>query len=75
MRIIERKLPVNGSIVYVVQDEGWSGASAYQNSLLGQGQVYGKRYQDIKSFGTLEEAKAFSFQYVNNLQPGERIVG
>lgn len=74
MRIIERKLPVNGSLVYVVQDESWSGAAAYQNSLLGQGQVYGKRYQDIKSFGTLEEAKAFAFQYVNNLQPGERIV-
>ena len=75
MRIIERKLAVNNSIVYVVQDDSWNGAAAYQNTLLGQGQVYGKRYQDIKSFGTLEAAKEFAFQYQNSLQPGERIVG
>lgn len=75
MRIIERKLPANGSIVYVVQEEGWSGDNTYQNILLGEGNIYGKRYHDIKSFGTLEAAKDFAFQYQNSLQPGERIVG
>ena len=75
MRIIERKLAVNNSIVYVVQDDGWNGASAFQNSILDNGGVYKKRFYDIKSFGTLEAAKAFAFQYENSLQPGERIVG
>lgn len=71
MRIIERTNPINQSVLYVVQDDGWSGAIAYQNGL---GNFYGKPYQDIKSFATLQEAKDFAYQYQNNLQPGERIV-
>jgi hypothetical protein len=74
MRIIERTDFKTHVRVFVVQDESWNGAGAYQNSLLPNGQVFGKRYQDIKSFATLQEAKDFAYQYHNNLAPGERIV-
>ena len=74
MRIIKRKNMLGEGVVYVVQDEAWNGAAAYQNSLLPQ-RVFGKSFQDIRHFLTLAEAKAFAHQYVNNLQPGEEIVG
>ena len=72
MRIIERTSPITKSVTYVVQDNAWNGAGAYQNGL---GIVYPKPYQDIREFPSFEAAKAFAFQYENNLQPGERIVG
>lgn len=72
MRIIERTNPINQSVLYVVQDDSWNGAAAYQNSF--KGSFYGKPYQDIKAFQTLQEARDFAYQYKNNLAPGERIV-
>ena len=74
MRIIKRKNMLNEGVVYVVQDEAWNGAAAYQNSLIPKA-VYGKSYQDIRTFLNLEAAKDFAYKYVNNLQPGEEIVG
>ena len=72
MRIIKRTNQFGTS--YVVQDEAWNGAAAYQNSLIPKAH-FGKAYQDIKSFGSLDSAKQFAHYYVNNLQPGEEIVG
>lgn len=74
MRIIKRTGLLNTPDLYVVQDASWSGAAAYQNSLVPKA-VFGKSYQDIRSFSTLEAAKDFAYKYVNNLQPGEEIVG
>jgi len=73
MRIIKRTSAFDQSLTFVVQDEGWSGAASYHNSFM-DNKVFGKVYQDIRGFRTLEEARAFAHQYVNNLQPGEEIV-
>jgi len=75
MRIIKRTSAFDQSLTFIVQEESWNGASAYQNSLLPTTKIFGKVYQDIRGFRTLEEARAFAHQYVNNLQPGEEIVG
>lgn len=75
MRIIKRKSLFNKPDLFVVQEEGWNSAFGNQNSLMQGMKVSGKTFQDIRAFLSLEEAKTFMHQYVNNLQPGEEIVG
>ena len=72
MRIIKRTNQFGTT--YVVQDEAWNGAAAYQNSLSPTAK-FGKQYSDIKSFDTHKAAQQFAYYYENNLQPGEEIVG
>ena len=72
MRIIKRTNQLG--VIYVVQDDAWNGAAAYQNALLPQ-RAFGKSFQDIRTFLSLKEAQTFAHQYVNNLSPGEEIVG
>ena len=74
MRIIKRVNPVNQSVLFVVQDESWNGAAAFQNHINAVSSYSRKPYQDIKSFATLQDAKDFAHQYKNNLQPGEEVV-
>ena len=74
MRIIKRVNPVNQSVLFVVQDESWNGATAYQNSIQAALGHSRKPYQDIKTFVTLQDARNFAHQYKNNLQPGEEVV-
>jgi len=74
MRIIERVNPLNQSVIFVVQDASWNGATAYQNSLSPR-KIFGKAYEDIASFSSLEDARVFAHRYENNLNVGERIVG
>jgi len=74
MRIIERTNTLNQSVLYVVQDDSWNGATAYQNAY-NPSKIFGKAYEDIASFQSLEDAKVFAHRYENNLNVGERIVG
>jgi hypothetical protein len=73
MRIIERKNQINSSILYVVQAETWGNKYSMLNPQVAD-YAPRKEFTDIRAFATLEEAKAFLFQYENNLKPGERIV-
>ena len=74
MRIIERTNPINKSVLYVVQSETWGNKYNMIGNAVADYKPR-KEYADIQAFATLEQAKAFLFQYENNLKPGERIVG
>lgn len=72
MRIIERTNLVNKVVLYIVQEEnknfgGYNQLTGYLTNQL-------PRFNDVRSFASLQEARDFMYQYTHNLSPGERVV-